>query len=88
MSFVLAACVLHNFLRTMEPNSYVPPRYIDTDSEQGDWRDLHPGLPSNPPSVSRNSAGSATVMRERFADYFLSPQGQLEYQMAHINRIS
>ena len=86
-SIALAACVLHNFLRTVEPNCYVPPGYADSETEAGGWRGDHPGLPSNPPSISRNSAVSATAMRERFVDYFISPQGQLEHQMAYVNRI-
>lgn len=86
MKIVKAACVLHNFLRTVEPNLYAPPGYTDTDNEQGDWRADFAGFASALPTNSRNSAVSATTMREQYATYFLSPQGQLDYQLAYVNR--
>ncbi|KAM4052977.1 putative nuclease HARBI1 isoform 2-T2 [Anomaloglossus baeobatrachus] len=79
-SVVLACCVLHNFLRKRDAETYMPPGYVDTDeSGNGDvvpgaWREQDPKLASlNPHSPSDRSPHDALSNRERYCSYFNGP---------------
>lgn len=67
---VKAACVLHNFVRIRDG-------YRFEDSLMHDMESAHL-------SATRGSSDGATV-REQFASFFLSPAGELEWQMDAIS---
>lgn len=58
-SFLLTACVLHNFLSTMEPNCL---HHLDMLTQTLNKVTRY-GIMSNPPSVSWNTAVSSTAQR-------------------------
>ena len=65
--------VLHNFLRQDG---------VDDSNESeisSSWRDI-------PRVGSNNYTTAAFSVRETFADYFVSPEGQLGFQYEHVNR--
>ena len=76
--------------RTFGPNnySYCPPNFVDRETPdgilRGGWRhDVHEyeGLaPLNRQVGSNNYSRDAKKVRERFRDFFNSPQGQVPWQ--------
>ncbi|KAJ8711930.1 hypothetical protein PYW08_004085 [Mythimna loreyi] len=90
---VTMTCVyLHNFLRRNKQSRaiYTPPGTFDyEDSEyniiEGFWRreigphnsmlDLQP--------IARHPPLAATVVRDQFAEYFISPEGSVPWQNSH-----
>lgn len=90
--YIRAGMVLHNYLRVEEgggdgPQRYVPPGFVDAEMSDGT---VIPGAWRNEPSGSgmvsagrwgaNMSAKSITSIRDRFADYFVSPPGSLPWQ--------
>lgn len=85
---VKAMCVLHNLLRTREATLYTPQDFVDNDNDLGGWRERGQPLIDMAATGARNSAAAAVAMRDKFANYFVSPEGSLHYQLAHINRLN
>ena len=89
-AIVKAACVLHNFLRRRDGESSET-RHLTEDAAH----DRHDGsaveiggsgLTDVMRLGSNNAARQAFQMRERFADYFISPEGSVPWQDNVVNR--
>ena len=84
--FILAGVCLHNFLRQRCGRSYMPPGSVDVeDANQqvvpGDWRQV-PGAVNNlPPTKARNSSDVAKANRLVMADYLVSEEGAVPWQI-------
>lgn len=74
---VLATCALHNFLRTHRQAAGIT---IDTDTEQGNWRDNADanGL-CQLERVPRRAGNDAKAIRDSFKDYF-NNEGAVPWQ--------
>ena len=83
-NIVLAALVLHNFLRKSSSKSvYCPIGLIDSEDGNGNivpgtWREKQM-IPLQVPSTGHNSTSNAKRVREAFKDYFMS-EGAVEWQ--------
>lgn len=92
-AIVKATCVLHNFLRRRDGVSNDRP-YIgndDVDRDEGDtgaWRAQEEGscLTNIGRLGANNPARGAVALRNRFADYFVSPEGMLPWQDSVVRR--
>ncbi|XP_072025329.1 putative nuclease HARBI1 [Amphiura filiformis] len=99
--YVQAAIVLHNWLRKNSVKSYCPPKYVDHvgingEIINGEWRDEAARMPSGSSSclqnidkrhmASNNHTESAVEIRESYADFFISPNGEVEWQHRHVRR--
>ena len=93
-----AACCLHNFLRkkasSEDPHekAYCPNGFLDYEDAQGnlvpgDWRrqDHTMRRPLGRMSANAYSRWAAEV-RERFARFFTSPEGEVSWQLAAIQK--
>lgn len=88
---VVLACVhLHNFLRSSSSKqNYNPPGTFDSEDLdsgtviEGSWRRKQRNLQSllSIQNIARRSSIEATIIRDEFADYFISPQGQVPWQL-------
>lgn len=84
----LAAVYLHNYLRKSESrNVYSSVGMLDRESSESG--EVFPGLwrrdpatcqISKLPAIPRRSSIEAQKIRDKFADYFVSPQGELHFQ--------
>ena len=89
-----ATCFLHNYLKISDIRSsssahqYCPPNYVDHEEPQGnfisgDWR-LETSQNAGFDIISRVGSNtysrSAAHVRDMFKDYFLSPEGEVEWQ--------
>ena len=89
---------LHNFLMKKcasqsENYSYYPPSYVDQEIRSGvvpgDWRKeeaVCDGLLSIQKLGSNNYSKSAKEVRDRFKNYFCSPEGAVEWQVEKVTR--
>ena len=85
---VMAACVVHNYLRTHAANEYVPAGFVDSENEEGNcvpgaWRREINLLPLHR-SSQRNASEYAKHMRNTLADYFVSREGEVPWQYKYI----
>lgn len=90
-SIVAAICVLHNFLltrnsrRVYAPNGIFDIENVDGTTVPGAWRNLeHGGMNDLEPTVMRNSPLLAKQVREQFAEYFMSPEGEVPWQYQYV----
>ncbi|CAJ0938930.1 unnamed protein product [Ranitomeya imitator] len=73
---VLACCVLHNFLRRHDTNSYSPPSFIDAvdartgDIVPGEWRTQPENFTALQALGSGRQADDARDCREKYCQYF------------------
>jgi hypothetical protein len=82
---VMASCALHNFLRRISPDTYVPSECIDTeDLENGT---VTAGLRNRPSSMAtlkrgnnRNHQLTGKEVRKQFVEYF-NKEGKLSWQV-------
>ena len=91
-----AACCLHNYLKITEASTsassrpYCPPGYVDREDKDGiivpgDWRhEVSEGITSMSRLGSNTYSRSAAELRDAMKNYFMSPQGSLEWQLNHI----
>lgn len=84
---VLATCALHNFLITKNKSSYIPSTYVDHYSNdgilvEGLWRRDLLGGTFYPLEHSeyRYVSQTANEVREEFANYFMSIDGEIPWQ--------
>ena len=89
---------LHNFWMKKrasqdENYSYCPPSYVDQESrsgiDPGDWRKeetIWDGLQPIQKLGSNNYSKSAKEMRDRFKNYFCSPEVAVEWQVEKVIR--
>ena len=83
-------CVLHNFLCTLQDDSYLPRGYADVVGRDGAVREGFWRQEAVPPlnglnTISRSVPGAAMEVRERMRDYF-SGNGSVDWQLELINR--
>lgn len=92
---IILACVcLHNFLmKVREQSGYCPPSFIDRETIDGnvllgDWRGENTSNIFSALHCTRvhNSVKSAYEMREKLANYFISPAGQVPWQEDYVTR--
>ena len=88
---VMASCILHNFLRVHAGSEYIPPGMVDQEMVDGNmvagtWRQ-EGSLMSMKRSVQRNAADYAKRIRNNLADYFLTPEGEVEWQYRMVANI-
>ncbi|XP_046861895.1 uncharacterized protein LOC124455248 [Xenia sp. Carnegie-2017] len=89
-----AICVLHNFLRKQSAASYTPPGSTDTVDEngqinEGSWRaEMEKATLQPIAQSSRNQTKAALRVREDFACYFMSSEGELSWQVDYVLRTS
>lgn len=81
---VLAICALHNYLMTHKASSYVTDSDFDSEVDgvfvSGNWRNELTANGLDALSTSGRNAEDATEVRNRFMQYFTSPQGEVEWQ--------
>ena len=90
-AIVKAACVLHNFLRRRDGESSETRHLTEHAAhDRHDGSAVEIGGSSGLTDVMRlgsnNAARQAFQMRERFADYFISPEGSVPWQDNVVNR--
>lgn len=85
-SFVKAIVCLHNYVKKENVNDYCPPEYVDTDDSLGTWRSECVPLKSVSRMASNNHTTQNKNVRNSFADYFTSPEGQLPWQLEYVRR--
>lgn len=87
---VLACVYLHNFLRSSSSKqNYNPSGTFDSEDldsgtlVEGSWRTEKENLQSLLPirNIARRSSIEATIIRDEFTDFFISPQGQVPWQL-------
>ena len=91
-----AACCLHNYLKISEASSsastrpYCPPGYVDQEDQAGnvvpgDWREeIGDSLRSIAHVGSNTYSKPAAELRDTMMHYFMSPHGEVEWQLNHI----
>lgn len=92
-----AACSLHNYLKVSDmrcntARPYCPPGYVDHEDPlgnfiPGDWRSetgQSAGLSRMSQLGSNSFSRSAASVRDAFKQYFMSPEGELEWQYRHV----
>lgn len=87
----LACCALHNYLITKNHAAYLPNNFVDQYSNDGTlveglWRRDIPNSTLYPleRTTNRYVSARADEVREEFADYFMSVDGELPWQYRHI----
>ena len=89
--YVKAMCTLHNFLRTVNDQNYVPAGFADGvrgdgTVQEGFWREA-PVLDINIASTqARHATAEASQIRDKFVTYFSGEPGSVPWQWNHINR--
>lgn len=77
---VSATCILHNYLRTENIMA------SDLGGEEEDFEPLSTNQLLSPAPIRCRSTNEAFLTRERFNDYFNSPEGSVQWQYAAIRR--
>ena len=82
---VMASCVLHNFLHKEGKSVYIPVNSVDQEMTDGtvvdgEWRQEMVGLDSVQRDPQRNPSQYAKKIRTRLSDYFLTEEGEVEWQ--------
>ncbi|XP_062515124.1 uncharacterized protein LOC134190672 [Corticium candelabrum] len=96
VTFTKAAIALHNFLRITEFTVYCPVGFSDAEDSvgnvvEGSWRAevrAEGGLERVEQVGSNRFSQSSAEVRDCFSNYFMSPQGQVDWQYHHIHRTS
>ncbi|KAM4015345.1 uncharacterized protein ACNLHF_002001 [Anomaloglossus baeobatrachus] len=84
-SVILACCVLHNFLRRRDTDSYCPSGFVDTvdltsgEVLLGNWRSDGPAIAGLEPCAHGRNPDDAKTCREKYCDYFNGP-GAVSWQ--------
>ena len=82
---------LHNFLRVNESTVYCPAGFVDVDEENsitlGTWRQDGASTDLLPMAHSGgNYTRGAASIRDNYRDYFMSDEGSVLWQEAHVQR--
>ena len=89
--YTKAALCLHNFLRVRESSVYCPPGFCDHEEADGtvvpgEWRRVSGnGILPLGQQGSNRPAYTATEIRNKLKSFFLSKEGELAWQKAHVN---
>ena len=90
---VVKACTaLHNFLmrdKDFSRSSYCPHGFVDTDEQLGGWRKVIKdngcgGMTDCTTIGSNNYSKNAKDIRDKFSQYFNSPEGEVSWQWSMI----
>lgn len=89
---IKATCVLHNFLMRTNTSMYCPESFVDCDLgmgkfSNGEWRNSSISSMLHDTSHSNRCSRSSLDLREKFANYFLTAAGKVEWQENYINRL-
>ena len=86
-SYVKACVALHNFLQTEQSSSYCPAGFADSEDNLGNtvhgtWRNglEDGGVAPITRAASNNYSAQAKDLRNRLAEYFVSPPGSVSWQ--------
>lgn len=90
VSLIRAICVLHNYLRSISDDMYVPAGYADAPAEEGDvaegfWRQNANQSLTSHGMQSRSLSGDGLSVREYLCEHF-SAVGSVPWQLDVINR--
>ena len=82
---VVACCVLHNYMRREAHTQYMSAGTVDQDLPDGsfvggEWRQDRVDLDPLQSDRQRNPSVYAKRVRASMADYFLTPEGETEWQ--------
>ncbi|XP_018118360.1 protein ANTAGONIST OF LIKE HETEROCHROMATIN PROTEIN 1-like [Xenopus laevis] len=86
---VFACCILHNFLRRNNANSYTPSNLIDQEDIHarnvipGEWRNENNGFIELQGTQAHNNTRDAKSNRDRYVDYFTGV-GAVDWQSAMV----
>lgn len=95
---VIRTCVcLHNYLRTEDLTTprrhsrYVSANFVDTETDGvitlGQWRQEQVnGLLPIVSTAARNPAEAAKHARDKFRDYFMTPEGSVPWQLSRVSQ--
>lgn len=87
---------LHNYLKSLEEQQsainrfYCPPNFIDNENNgqviNGTWRENDIHIPSIQPCSARRATVEAYEQRDKLADYFVTPEGEIPWQYEYVRR--
>ncbi|GAB1864087.1 Nuclease harbi1-like protein [Camponotus japonicus] len=94
---IMSAVCLHNFLKSFEEQQletdrcYCPPGFVDIENNNGNiingaWRENNIPIPSIPPSNAHRATVEAYEEQNKLADYFLTPEGQVPWQLEYVRK--
>lgn len=93
---ILSTVCLHNFLKSYEEQEpainkvYCPPNFVDVENNgnitYGAWRNNDIQFQNNLPCNARRATIEAYKLRDKLADYFLTPEGEIPWQYEYIRR--
>ena len=88
---IIAMCVLHNYLRTVNDPKYIPPGYSDNTNSDGTvqeefWRAAPILNIKVAASQARHATAEAYEIRSKFIEYYTSQHGSVPWQYNYIHR--
>lgn len=88
VNVVLAICILHNILRRICGQAYMPPGSFDTEDINyemvpGNWREGEQ-MTGLRPTTARNHLKAAKEMRQTLTRYFMSDAGEVPWQYSSV----
>lgn len=95
---VMATVCLHNFIKfeedlgQVENRVYCPLNFIDSENAAGniipgEWRrNIQNAFRDIPPTSKHHATTIAYKQREKLADYFLTPPGEIAWQYEYVRR--
>jgi len=93
---ILSTVCLHNFLKSFEEQQsatnrvYCPQNFVDYEIDgiiiYGAWRADNIQIQNIPPCNARRATIEAYQVREKFADYFLTPEGEVPWQYDYVRK--
>lgn len=94
-AIVLAACILHNYLRLTDNPFYCPAGFVDCetsagDIRPGDWRSMvheREAMRDLPKPKGHRLKESALQIRDAMKVYVNSPIGSVGWQLKHVNSL-
>ena len=86
IKIVLAACVLHNYLRPKNDETSVAATYVCLNPERLEYLGIDGAIIDLDNLNGYKSAREAQRIRHTFRDYFVSPDGRLSFQDEQLRR--
>lgn len=93
---ILSTVCLHNFLKSCEEQQpatnrvYCPPNFVDNENNgniiYGAWRNNDIQIQNIAPCNARRATIEAYELRNKLADYFLTPEGEVSWQYECVRR--
>ncbi|XP_032685188.1 protein ALP1-like [Odontomachus brunneus] len=97
-TIVMATICLHNYIKfeedvvQIENRIYCPPNFVDSEDVAGniipgEWRrHVQNAFRDIPPTSMHHATTVAYKQRDKLADYFLTPQGEVPWQYQYVRR--